>query len=737
MKKYLLIKLFILLIIFINSHLCICQSDIQEIINLPASDFVDIKFANNNLGYFLIDNKLFATTDLGDNFTLIYVYSEEDRFDNLFISNDIIALITTHGYGDVYTISTNGGINWNVNDSINKHSLQLLRSNLIYGTNNTFGVEKSSILYYSSNLGLKWNVRYKFKEDKKQIDTLCKENMLYFVNDSVGFYYGRYNVESAKGHFEPTDKSEVFILRTTNRGYNWINLNSLSKYRELNGIQFLDNNNGFVNCGKFNKFDKYDEFLLKTTDGGYSWEEFITNYKPISDVKFITPKDGFVWGYNCPLFMTNDGGRSFRPVNIPISYRKNIECLSDGTTFAVNDKKIFRFNIYSNSITDTNIISEYEKRYSIQRIESEAENLFNSKEYLQALNAYNELFELTEFTNPLDYQLYFNAAYCNHELKRYSEALVFYEKAVKLNAAVSAIFYNMGLIYEELSNIEQAKIYYNKALLIDSEFTSATKRLNKLNDNIVFPFYKAAFDIYMELSYDSYYSYGDKYNIDFKKVYKAIEYCQKGLEYKSNYDYQLESILNMMKTLIKTKETFPEAYPDKNGKLRENYDNSMNIYYEKDTSGVTNANMISDSLLKPLNENEVGLLVRFPPNWKLMDSRQININQKEFTGVLLLDTAVKNKEAALTMNIQLDPKGEYWNQFTFKNVFEEDSLHTIYSLEPKSEANQTYYRFYLASKTDNVFISAFIESTYFEKYKPEIERIVRSIRIQRNQKPLW
>ncbi|MCX6161493.1 MAG: hypothetical protein NTV87_09195 [Ignavibacteriae bacterium] len=33
----------------INSHLCICQSDIKEIVNLPASDdydFVDIKFAN-------------------------------------------------------------------------------------------------------------------------------------------------------------------------------------------------------------------------------------------------------------------------------------------------------------------------------------------------------------------------------------------------------------------------------------------------------------------------------------------------------------------------------------------------------------------------------------------------------------------------------------------------------------------------------------------------------------------
>ena len=76
-----------------------------------------------------------------------------------------------------------------------------------------------------------------------------------------------------------------------------------------------------------------------------------------------------------------------------------------------------------------------------------------------------------------------------------------------------------------------------------------------------------------------------------------------------------------------------------------------------------------DSLLKPLNENEVGLIGRFPLNWKQMDSRQININQKEFTGVILVDTTVKKKEEALTMNIQLDPKSEYWNSFTFKNIF--------------------------------------------------------------------
>ena len=164
----------------------------------------------------------------------------------------------------------------------------------------------------------------------------------------------------------------------------------------------------------------------------------------------------------------------------------------------------------------------------------------------------------------------------------------------------------------------------------------------------------------------------------------------------------------------------------------ENMQNLIDI--DKDTGKDINANKMPESLLKSIIKNDIGLLGRFPPNWKQMDTRQINVHQKEFTGVILFDTAVKKKEEALTMNIQHDPKSEYWSQFTFKNVFEQDSLRTIYSLDPKTEANQTYYRFYLSGKTDNVFVSAFVESTYFEKYKPDIERVVRSIRIQRQRK---
>jgi hypothetical protein len=151
----------------------------------------------------------------------------------------------------------------------------------------------------------------------------------------------------------------------------------------------------------------------------------------------------------------------------------------------------------------------------------------------------------------------------------------------------------------------------------------------------------------------------------------------------------------------------------------------------KDT-GAVNTRLMPDSLLKSLSANEVGLIGRFPPGWKQIDARTINMKD-DFLGILLVDTTVK-KEETMTMNIELDAKSEKFNQFQFKKVFDEDSLRTVYSLEPKQEGKMTFYRFYVANKTDNIFINAYVVQSAFEKYKAEIERVVKTVRIQRPEK---
>lgn len=147
-----------------------------------------------------------------------------------------------------------------------------------------------------------------------------------------------------------------------------------------------------------------------------------------------------------------------------------------------------------------------------------------------------------------------------------------------------------------------------------------------------------------------------------------------------------------------------------------------------DTTAV-NKSIMPDSLLKNLSENEVGLVGKFPPNWKQIDARDLN-QTSVFTGVILVDTTVK-KEETMTMNIEIDAKGDRFEQFQFKNIFDEDSLRTVYSIEPKTEGKLTYYRFYVATKSDNIFVNTFTIQPMFEKYKDEIERVVKSIRIRK------
>jgi hypothetical protein len=171
--------------------------------------------------------------------------------------------------------------------------------------------------------------------------------------------------------------------------------------------------------------------------------------------------------------------------------------------------------------------------------------------------------------------------------------------------------------------------------------------------------------------------------------------------------------------------------------LRKTHKNDVTNNNPGDTNKKITGNFpIPDSIMKGLKDNEVGLVGKFPPYWKQIDSREVDINKKEFTGVILVDTSVKKKEEALNMSVQLDKNNEYWKQFNFKNVFSEDSLkNVIYNIDPKQEGDQTYYRFYISGMAYNIYIAAFINNEHFDKHKAEIEQVVRTIRIQKPATP--
>jgi hypothetical protein len=142
---------------------------------------------------------------------------------------------------------------------------------------------------------------------------------------------------------------------------------------------------------------------------------------------------------------------------------------------------------------------------------------------------------------------------------------------------------------------------------------------------------------------------------------------------------------------------------------------------------------IADSLRNNFNENDIGLAMYFPKNWKLTDQREINKSETEFKGVLLTDTTAE-QPGTLTMFIYLDTENKDYNAEDFKTEFPMvDSTLTAFLKEPKTLAGFTEYRFYIFNKlgTEKLSLRASVRKQFFEQYKNEIEAVVRSIRISK------
>ncbi len=142
---------------------------------------------------------------------------------------------------------------------------------------------------------------------------------------------------------------------------------------------------------------------------------------------------------------------------------------------------------------------------------------------------------------------------------------------------------------------------------------------------------------------------------------------------------------------------------------------------------------IPDSLRNNFNENDIGLAMYFPKNWKLTDQREINKNEKEFKGVVLTDTTAE-QPGTMTMFIFLDSANKDYSAEDFKTEFAMvDSNLTAFLKEPKTLAGFTEYRFYIFNNvgTEKLSLRASVRKQFFDQYKNEIEAVVRSIRIKK------
>lgn len=118
------------------------------------------------------------------------------------------------------------------------------------------------------------------------------------------------------------------ILKTTNVGQNWININTeISKH--LNDIHFIDDKTGYVTGA--------EGLIAKTTDGGNSW--FILQIESeewFYSVTFIDPNTGFVVGEGGAVYRTTNHGDSWNKYKSDLGVRlQSISFIDNSTGYVV------------------------------------------------------------------------------------------------------------------------------------------------------------------------------------------------------------------------------------------------------------------------------------------------------------------------------------------------------------------------------------------------------------------
>lgn len=146
--------------------------------------------------------------------------------------------------------------------------------------------------------------------------------------------------------------------------------------------------------------------------------------------------------------------------------------------------------------------------------------------------------------------------------------------------------------------------------------------------------------------------------------------------------------------------------------------------------------MVPDSLKSNYDQNDIGLKMWFPAGWKLLDNRSINLNQKEFNGVIIATDTGTADPGAVNMFVLIDdPKHSAYNKATYKNPFiMDDSLTAAYVTDPIKSSGKKfsakYFLFTDPTGLKNIQVNVdYASQPLMEKYQPMVDAVVRSIKI--------
>lgn len=274
-----------------------------------------IEFPTNNIGYTLVGNDYFKTTDSGNTWSYISTplhYEYTNGFD--FVNSTIGYSIgggTTSAAGSVYK-TVNGGISWTkANNGVNVIADGLYAIDFI----------DENIGFVSGGFNQPKTLKTIDGGNSWQLLNTLRFGQIQFVNDLVG-YGNRIGYSGGR------------MYKTIDGGNTW-NI-SIEVDKGINAFDFIDENNGY--------FVGDQGLIYKTNDGGITWKELEIPYEWYTKVKFYSKNVGYIADEDGKLYKTENGGLNWQYLTQQYAIN-SIELINDKIYTAGSNGKIYRSDV--------------------------------------------------------------------------------------------------------------------------------------------------------------------------------------------------------------------------------------------------------------------------------------------------------------------------------------------------------------------------------------------------------
>ena len=272
----------------------------------------ELYFINNNLGLYIIGNKLYRTTNGGMNWTFTKQFPALSFYSISFCDslNGIMM--------NLYAYKTNdGGLTW---DQVS--SPDGMFDVLYYSPELIIAVGAHKSVYKSTDLGSTWTQLLRLSSGSSDIfNSISVINDVYYITGPGTIYKSLdsganwfsiqqgtteylYSIDMPNRNFGITVGGNGTILTTHNSGATWESkISGTDEY--LYSVACIDTLNALA-VG-------YNGTIIKTTNGGESWEPKVSGVNAgISRIEMLNQSTGLAVGSGGILLKTTDGGDTWQ-----------------------------------------------------------------------------------------------------------------------------------------------------------------------------------------------------------------------------------------------------------------------------------------------------------------------------------------------------------------------------------------------------------------------------------------